>query len=604
MLARMQWRIAIPFTLLIGACLLGLSAYLATLMGQIQLDALRSRLSAEASLVGQVVTPTLLADGSSGLNPDEAAALQAQIRQLAQHADARITIVDSRGVVLADSEADPASMENHATRPEIAAVLRGSPSSEATRTSATIGQSQMYVAAPITSNDATIGVVRLSVPLDAVNAGLRRVFLIVGAALIATTAIAVGLTLWIAGRVTGPLRQLTSVAGAVARGTQVGTVGLPNEGEIGRLAEAFNQMANQLRLQMLSLAHERDVLASVLTNMADGIVVVDATRTVVIANEAARRLLDMVENPVGLSLARAVRDHEICAALDEALAAGDRRTEVRRAGHSARHLRVAAAPLRESGGGLLVLRDVSQERQVENLRRDFVANVSHELRTPIAALKALAETLEEGALDDPPAARDFLRRIHVEVDGLAQLVEELLELSRVESGRAQLTLEPVSPDDLVRSAAERLQPNAERAGIALTWDADPELPPVLADATRVENVLLALIHNAIKFTPSGGSVRVGVVADGAVARFSVADTGNGIPAEDLPRIFERFYKVDRARAAIGTGLGLAISKHVVQALGGEIWAESEVGRGTTVSFTLPTATASAAGPRASLAARF
>jgi two-component system phosphate regulon sensor histidine kinase PhoR len=299
-----------------------------------------------------------------------------------------------------------------------------------------------------------------------------------------------------------------------------------------------------------------------------------------------------------------VRDHEICAALDDALSAGDRRTEVRRAGHSDRHLRVAAAPLRESGGGLLVLRDVSQERRVENLRRDFVANVSHELRTPIAALKALVETLEDGALDDPPAARDFLRRIHVEVDGLAQLVTELLELSRVESGRAQLKLEPVEAIDLVRSATERLQPQAERAGLTLTWDGDETLPPVLADATRVEHVLLAVIHNAIKFTPPGGSVRVRVDPDGAFARFSVADTGSGISQEDLLRIFERFYKVDRARAAIGTGLGLAIAKHVIQALGGSIWAESEIDRGTTVSFTLPTATADRPGPRASLAARF
>jgi len=260
--------------------------------------------------------------------------------------------------------------------------------------------------------------------------------------------------------------------------------------------------------------------------------------------------------------------------------------------------------LRESGGGLLVLRDVSQERMVENLRRDFVANVSHELRTPIAALKALVETLEEGALDDPPAARDFLRRIHVEVDGLAQLVAELLELSRVESGRAQLKLEAVEPDELVQSAAERLQPQAERVGLSLTWDAADEISPVLADRTRVEHVLMALVHNAIKFTPPGGRVQVAVHPEGAFAHFSVTDTGTGIPAEDVPRIFERFYKVDRARAAVGTGLGLAIAKHVVQALGGRIWAESEVDRGTVVHFTLPTATGEPGEQRASLAARF
>jgi two-component system phosphate regulon sensor histidine kinase PhoR len=604
MFSRMQWRIAIPYTLLIGACLFGLSAYLAAVLSQAQVEGMRTRLSAEARLVTEVVLPTLLSAGGDDLNAEQAAQLKAQVARLSQRTDARITIVDERGVVLADTIADPATMENHAGRPEIASALAGGgEASSVTRRSATIGDTELYVATPVLgTNNTILGVARLAVPLNAVNDAIRQIMLVVAVALLAAIGIAVGLALWIAGYVTGPLRKLTTVADEVARGSPLAMLGVAPEGEIGRLAEAFNQMADQLKAQMLSLAHERDVLASVLTNMTDGIVVVDHESRVVIANEAARRLLDMIEAPEGLSLARAVRDHEICAALDEALAHGTRRTEVRRAGNS--HLRVAAAPLRESAGGLLVLRDVTEERRVENLRRDFVANVSHELRTPIAALKALVETLEDGALDDPPAARDFLRRIHVEVDGLAQLVAELLELSRVESGRAQLKLEAVEPDELVSSAAERLRAHAERVGLALTWDADPELAPVLADRTRVEHVLLALVHNAIKFTPPGGLVRVNVVSDGSFAHFTVEDTGSGIPAEDVPRIFERFYKVDRARAAVGTGLGLAIAKHVIQALGGRIWAESEVDRGTTVHFTLPTATAETGGHRASLAARF
>jgi len=601
---RMQWRIAIPYTLLIGACLFGLSAYLAAFLSRVQVEALRTRLAAESRLVGEAVLPSLLTAGSADLTAAERTLLQAQVQRLSRRTDARITIVNRRGVVLADSAADPSIMENHATRPEIAAALTGANDSAITRMSATLRENELYVATAVSAGDAIIGVARLAVPLDTVNATIRQVLLVVAAALVAATVVAMGLALWIAGYVTRPLRRLTSVADEVARGKRLPVLGVPHEGEVGRLAEAFNQMADRLKAQMLSLAHERDVLASVLTNMTDGILVVDQSGAVVIANEAARRLLDMVEAPEGLSLVRAVRDHEICAALDEALAHGTRRTEVRRAGHSARHLRVAAAPLREGAGGLLVLRDVTEERRVENLRRDFVANVSHELRTPIAALKALVETLEEGALDDPPAARDFLRRIHVEVDGLAQLVAELLELSRVESGRAQLKLEPVEPDDLVRSATERLQPQAERVGIRLTWDADPEVSPVLADRTRVEHVLLALVHNAIKFTPPGGTIRVGVRADAAFAHFTVEDTGMGIPEEDVARIFERFYKVDRARAAVGTGLGLAIAKHVIQALGGRIWAESVIDQGTTVHFTLPTATAQPGGQRASLAARY
>ncbi|HET8646816.1 MAG TPA: histidine kinase dimerization/phospho-acceptor domain-containing protein, partial [Vicinamibacteria bacterium] len=438
----MHWRIAIPYMVLIGLCLFGLSAYLAAFLSQVQVQSLRTRLTAEARLVSEVVLPTLVIAGGEGLSAEQATQLRAQVQRLSQRTDARITVVDRRGVVLADSVADPDRMENHATRPEIWAVLAGSSeASSVTRMSATVGENELYVAAPVRAGESVLGVARLAVPLRAVNAAIRQVMLVVGAALVAAIVIAVGLALWIAGYVTGPLRRLTTVADEamgikgphgrdsmgikgphgrlLARGSAPVSFGVSPEGEIGRLAEAFNQMADQLKAQMLSLAHERDVLASVLTNMTDGIVVVGQDGRVMIANEAARRLLDMVEAPEGLSLARAVRDHEICAALDEALGHGTRRTEVRRAGRSARHLRVAAAPLREGGGGLLVLRDVTEERRVENLRRDFVANVSHELRTPIAALKALVETLEDGALDDPPAARDFLRRIHVEVDGLA-----------------------------------------------------------------------------------------------------------------------------------------------------------------------------------------
>lgn len=603
MLARMQWRIAIPYTLLIALCLLGLGAYLITFVSQLQLDGVRARLAAEAILIGEVVAADLAAAPPGALSPESLARIRAQVAQVSRNVDARVTIIDPRGVVLADSDQDPAQMENHANRPEVAAALANG-SGEQARFSATIGRDMLYVAATVVSGQQLAGIARVSMPLAAINASLNRIYLFIGAALIATTAIAVGLAVWIAGSVTRPLRQLTGAADLLARGSLHTPVAVDDRGEVGILGASFNRMARQLQLQVANLGRERDIFANVLTNMADGIIVVDQRGTVLVANEAARRLLDVTEAPEGLSLARAVRDHEICAALQEALARGTRRTEVRRAGRPARHLRVAAAPLRE-GGGLLVLRDVSEERRVENLRRDFVANVSHELRTPIAAIKALAETLEEGALDDPPAARDFLRRMLLEVDKLAQLVQELLELSRVESGRAEFKLERVDPGDLVRSAAERLRPGAERAGLVLVATAPDDLPPVLADRTRVENVLLALVHNAVKFTGPGGTIALTAEPDGRYMCFSVADTGVGIPSEDVPRIFERFYKVDRARAAVGTGLGLAIAKHVVQALGGQIWAESEMGRGTTVRFTLPTASPEPAHQQpSSMAARY
>ena len=221
------------------------------------------------------------------------------------------------------------------------------------------------------------------------------------------------------------------------------------------------------------------------------------------------------------------------------------------------------------------------------MRRDFISNVSHELRTPLAALKALTETLQGGALEDPPAARRFLEQMETEVDSLSLMVSELLELSRIESGRVPLNLTSTRPIDIVNPAYERLSLQAERAGLTLTVDCPDDLPPVLADATRVQQVIVNLLHNAIKFTQPGGQVTVRAVQQDRMVNFSVIDTGIGISVDDLSRIFERFYKVDRSRATSGTGLGLAIARHLVEAHGGRIWAESEVGKGSSFQFTIP-----------------
>jgi two-component system phosphate regulon sensor histidine kinase PhoR len=235
----------------------------------------------------------------------------------------------------------------------------------------------------------------------------------------------------------------------------------------------------------------------------------------------------------------------------------------------------------------VVLRDVTELRRLESVRREFVANVSHELRTPLASIRAVVETLEAGAADDPAVAGEFLRRIIGEVDHLVGLVDELLDLARLETGRAVLEAEVCDPVDLLTRAAERLRPQVERAGLVLRVEVPPDLPRVRVDRGRIEQVLINLVHNAVKFTPAGGEIVARAeVADGMV-EVSVRDTGVGITAEELPRIFERFYKSDTARRSPGSGLGLAIAKHIVQAHGGTIRAESTPGHGATFSFTMP-----------------
>jgi two-component system phosphate regulon sensor histidine kinase PhoR len=361
-------------------------------------------------------------------------------------------------------------------------------------------------------------------------------------------------------------------------------------------------MASRLRDVIESLSTDRGRLSAVLAVMDDGVALVDRQERVILMNRAAADLMAIDPRVVGETdsqtgtlvrprrLIELAPDHELHELTRQAIQKRHTRRELVRLSPSGRHLRITATPMRGGGAAVLLLaQDVTEIRRAETIRRDFAANVSHELKTPIASLKALVETLEDGALDDPPAAHEFLGRMHVEVDGLAQLVQELLDLARIESGRTRMTFERHDVAGLLGSA-DRLRPQADRAGVALEVAPDPDLPPVRADAARVESALINLVHNAIKFTPPGGRIAVRATraeVDGQpCVRLSVTDTGVGIPAADLPRLFERFYKADKSRASSGTGLGLAIVKHIVQAHGGQVGAESEVGKGSTFWFTL------------------
>jgi len=235
----------------------------------------------------------------------------------------------------------------------------------------------------------------------------------------------------------------------------------------------------------------------------------------------------------------------------------------------------------------LVFQDLTRVRRLETVRRDFISNVSHELRTPLASLKALTETLQEGALEDPPAARRFLSQMETEIDNLTQMVRELLELSRIESGRVPLQRKPCDPCTLIATSVNRMRLQAERAGLTMETECPPDLPSVNADPERIDQVLVNLIHNAVKFTLPGGKIKAGAYVRGGEVAFFVYDTGVGIQPQDLTRIFERFYKSDRSRSGGGTGLGLSIARYMIETHGGEIWAESTPGQGSTFTFTLP-----------------
>ncbi len=382
------------------------------------------------------------------------------------------------------------------------------------------------------------------------------------------------------------LSEYTHTAQRLAKG-EITAEALPEDvRELEDLSNAVRAIVSTFNLQLSTVDTERAKLAAVLDTMTDGVLIADAEGRIQFANPASERLFEY-KNALGRSVTEVLRHHQLVEVWRKCRATGEAQEETIELPARRQFLRLLVIPDKYTGGSLLLVQDLTSLRRLETMRRDFVSNLSHELRTPLASLKALTETLNEGALEDPPAARRFLSRIETEVDALTQMVQELLELTRIESGQVALELQPVAPEKLLQTAAERMKLQAERAGLALRLECPLGLPKVRADASRLEQVLVNLIHNAVKFTRPGGEVVLSAQIDGNFVRFAVRDTGVGIPEDDLARIFERFYKADRARSGGGTGLGLSIARHIVEAHGGRIWAESVEGRGSTFYFTVP-----------------
>jgi two-component system, OmpR family, phosphate regulon sensor histidine kinase PhoR len=575
-------RLALTQVGLVVTVLMVLGVYLAVAGRQLYVDRLAEQLAAQAQIVAAAVAPSLNAgEGVEVTDP--------LVKRLGDHIDARLTIVGPDGSVLGDSVAEPRTMDNHGARPEVVGA-RQMGIGEAERHSATLDEDFLYVAVPI--RDVPGAVARVALPLHDVDAAVGRIRRDVAFATVSAAALAIAVAIFVAGRITGPLEDLRRQAGIIATGRLDAVVRPAGARELGDLARAFNAMAADLRRLVTEQERSRARLEATLANLNDGVVITDEAGTVVRLNAAASRMLGTTsEEAVGQPFVVASRDHDLAGLLNAALAADTSRTATVAFGRDGRVLETSAQPF--SGGGerlgLMVLRDVTDLRRLERVRREFVANVSHELRTPLASIRAVVETLEAGAVDDPAVAGEFFRRIIAEVDHLVGLVDELLDLARLESGRAVLTAEVCDPVELLMRAVERLRTQVERAGLVIRVEVVPGLPHVWVDRGRIEQVLINLVHNAVKFTPEGGEIVVGAGLTDGMLRVSVRDTGVGIAAEDLSRVFERFYKTDAARRSAGSGLGLAIAKHIVQGHGGTIWAESTPGHGATFSFTIPLA---------------
>jgi len=352
------------------------------------------------------------------------------------------------------------------------------------------------------------------------------------------------------------------------------------------LSSAIASLRSTFNLQLATLNLENTRLTTILDQLTDGVLIADSNGLIQFANPAAHKLFDDT-NPINHSVAEVVRNHQLIETWRRCQQTGELQSESVELSARRQFLQLIVIPDTHAGGSLLLVQDLTRVRRLETVRRDFISNISHELRTPLASLKALTETLQSGALADPEVGPRFLGRISAEVDALTQMAQELLDLSRIESGQSPLTFSRLSPNQLLLTVVDRMKTQAERAQLNLHAECAEDLPNILADRSRLEQVFVNLIHNAVKFTKPGGEIVLEAESSKSGVRFAVKDTGVGIPVDDIPRIFERFYRVDKSRAGGGTGLGLSIVKHIVEGHNGKVWAESEEGLGSAFYFTIP-----------------
>jgi two-component system phosphate regulon sensor histidine kinase PhoR len=525
--------------------------------------------------------------------------LQTDVRQFGQETGLRFTLVATDGSVLADSEKESldtvAAMQNHRDRTEIIhALARGK--GFAQRTSATLDEPYHYFALRAEVDGRPVGIVRTAVTTASIQSLARSVRRVIwGLAGLVFLCVFV-LSYWLVGRIIRPVATLTQAAEAIADGDYTHRVYVPSRDELGMLAQSFNRMSQELDARLTQLSQSHDRQATVLGGMIEGVIAVDHRQRVVFANTAAGRLFSFRPPAAeGRTLLEVVRNHELDLAVSAAIATGQpQRLETFREGAEKQLSAIVQAtplPGDPCPGVVLVMHDTTELRRLESLRRDFVANVSHELKTPLTSIKAYAETLRGGAIDDREASMKFLGRIEEQAERLHHLILDMLMLARIESEQQAFEIGTVSVAEVVDQCLDGHRPSAEAKRIGLSVvPAQPECF-VHADKEGLREILDNLVDNATKYTPEGGQITVRWNAARDLARIEVEDTGIGIPADHLARVFERFYRVDRARSRElgGTGLGLSIVKHLAQSFGGNVAVSSETGRGSTFTVHLPLA---------------
>lgn len=569
---------AIPYLILLALSLASISVTTTVFFDQFVLSNIQKELISETTLAAES-----LEDNPFLTEIDDEA------KHIAEITSNRVTIILADGTVIGESDRNALGMDNHLLRPEVQAAINGKPE-PFIRTSFSMHQRYIYVAAPIYNKQTIIGVVRLARSLESFDATIAKF----RAVLIITASISLLIALIFMFLQTSkrfnPLRKISEAIFSSSEGELKTISGKSRNDEIGLLISSHNAQAERINLQIQNLRNERTKLSAILFNMTDGVILVNAQGFVTMINPSAQRLFQTnFQADKDNTLIEVVRQHQIVDLWQLTLKSGKTQNTTIQTSMEKDNVQVIGSLLGPilPGEVLLLFQDLTLLRKLETVRKDFISNISHELRTPLASLKALTETLQNGAINDPKVSNHFLSQMDEEIDNLTQIVTEILELSKIESGKVPLSKKLCTVNDLVTRPVERMRMQAERAGIMLDAVFAEGLPKIDVDIVRIQQVFVNLIHNAIKFTSPGGTIKVSAFLKDQSIHFSIADNGIGIPPADLKRIFERFYKTDPSRSSSGTGLGLSISKHIVEAHDGTLWVESTMGFGSTFTFCIP-----------------
>jgi two-component system phosphate regulon sensor histidine kinase PhoR len=588
----LPWKSFLALAALLASLLVGINVALRGTLPSFLRQHIREELRRDAVL-GSELYAGLLGDAAA-----HAGRIHDLAHIVAKRTGLRVTIMSPDGAVIGESgksSSELASIENHLQRPEVQVALQQD-HGHAIRHSSTVDSDLMYVAVAVREGDRLLGFVRVAMPLHQVSATISHIQRTVAMVSLIVGLLALPVLFWMSRRLTAPVDAMRAMASRVAAGDF--SQRAPEEGgpELQELGYALNKMSAQLETRLHELADEKAELQATLANMVEGVLVVDAGSRVRLVNGTLRRQFNLNDEALGKTVLEVFRSAPLQDLLSQTLSGTPvTAREMTFTGAEDRVFDVAATFLRTPAdavsGAVVVLHDITRIKQLENVRKEFVANVSHELRTPLSIIKGYVETLLDEQPPDEATGKQFLQTIQRHSLRLEALIGDLLSISELESQQARLSLAPLAVAEAARNAVEELSDRARQRDTIVEVNIHGVIPAVRADPQRLHQVLVNLLDNAIKYTPNSSRVAVTAQAVGDEVEICVADNGPGIAPEHLSRIFERFYRVDKARSRElgGTGLGLSIVKHIVQAHGGRVWAESPAGGGSIFHFTLPRA---------------